>query len=92
MTHRHCDVCFHYDLDGPDNLGRFQKGRIYFAVRNLPSNTFSVIAGEYRIKLRLAADGYLIDRTYNLLVDLKSKEPGERVRFEEEELPLKSPN
>src|SRR5260370_29524320 len=21
-----CDVCFHYDLDGPDNLGRFQKG------------------------------------------------------------------
>lgn len=45
---RHCDVCFHYDLDGPPQLGRLKSRVLYFAVRNLPSDTYSLSMASMR--------------------------------------------
>lgn len=79
---RYCDVCFYYDLAGPKVLGRFRKDRVYFCVTNLPSNTYSVVDGEYLVTFHLGSENCAsVERAYHMTVNLAVKNPEERVRF-----------
>jgi hypothetical protein len=81
---RYCDICFQYDLDGPKNLGRFRKGFVYFAVANLPSDTYALGNGEYIVRFLLAAENCeRTDCTFKLFINLGIDDPSKRVRFEQ---------
>jgi hypothetical protein len=42
-TDHHCDLCFYYDLEkGPLELGGLERRALYFAFRNLPSDTYAL--------------------------------------------------
>jgi len=80
--HRYCDICFHY-LEGPERLGRFRKGYVYFAVANLPSQTYALENGEYEVTFNLVAENSIpLQRKCKLLINLGIVAPRQRVRFE----------
>lgn len=51
-----CDFCFYYDRAGPPTLGLYQKDRLYLAIRNIPSRTFSMDSGTYEVRLQAVAE------------------------------------
>jgi hypothetical protein len=81
--HRYCDICFHYDLKGPTNLGRFLRRRVYFAVGNLPSQTYSLEEGVYEVTFNLVAENCNpVQVISQLHISFGIEEPRQRVRFE----------
>ena len=54
---RYCDICFFYDLGCSHEIlgASLNRKRAYLATENLPSNTYSLASGRYRIQLHLSA-------------------------------------
>ena len=70
----HCDVCLYYDLQGPENLGEFTRGRVYLVVNRLPSATYSLEVGTHVVNFQLAArysDGTSIKRDLSFNVNVE---------------------
>lgn len=98
--HRYCDICFHYDLQGPKSIGRFRRGLVYFAIKNLPSQTYALEPGLYEVTFNLVAENCVsLQRKCKLIISLEMPEPRQRVRFEfiseikgrlREELPVRT--
>ena len=81
---RYCDLCFYYDLQGSERMGRFRRRRAYFAVENLPSHSYSIPDGEYKIKLHLSAENCdSFECTFKLTVNFGIADEYQRMRFEE---------
>jgi len=55
-TQKFCDLCVYYGPSGPGKVDRFERGRVYFAVYNMPSKTFSVGPGSHDIELQVVAE------------------------------------